>query len=210
MDSGEREMKRYPLVQTISFILLAMALLVSTAIWQRSWGRATEQRREQVLRSQLSAMVDGAVDFRKMALHAASQPVRRSASARVTTAYRAVDGRGDTIGYVVPFRGKGYQDDIEGMIAVNATAQEILRLAIIESRETPETKLFARSQDFIHQFQGIDCRSPVRLMFPADKGIHAITGASISSQLVVRLLNEHIRALKSHLQQVNDHAKGKG
>ncbi len=203
-------MKRYPLGQTIGLILLAIALLVSTTIWHRSWRRATEQRRDQVLNSELSSMVDGAMDFKKITLRVGIQPVRRSASARVSTAYRAVDGTGDTIGYVIPFRGQGYQDDFEGMIAVDASAQKILRVAITGSRESPEINLFDRSQDFIQQFRGLDCRSPVRLMFPAENGIHAITGASISSHIVVRLLNEHIRTLKSHLQQVNEQVKGTG
>ena len=203
-------MRRYPLVQTVGFILLAIALMTLTGIWQRSWKHAAEREKEGILKVGFSTMVDGAVDFEKMVLHAGSESVRRSASARATTVYRAVDSTDDTIGYVIPFRGKGYQDDIEGMIAVNASAQKILRLALTISRESPEKNLFERSQVFIHQFQGVDCRSPVRLMLPADKGIHAITGASISSQIVVRLLNEHIQALKNHLEQTKNRAEGTG
>jgi Na+-translocating ferredoxin:NAD+ oxidoreductase RnfG subunit len=203
-------MRRYPLTQTVGFIVLAIALMTLTGMWQRTWKHVAERERERILKVEFSTMVDGAVDFKKMVLHAASQSVRRSTSARTTTAYQAVGSRGDTIGYVIPFRGRGYQGDIEGMIVVNASAQKILRLALTGSRESPETDLFERSQDFIHQFEGVDCRSPVRLMLPTDKGIHAITGASISSQIVVRLLNEHIQALKNHLEQTKNRAEGTG
>ena len=203
-------MRPYPSVQTIRLILLAIALLTLTAMWQRSWQRTAEERKERLLEAQLSTMVERAVDFEQMVLRVDGQPVRRSRSGRVTIAYRALDDGGKTIGYVIPFKGKGYQNDIEGMLALNASAQKILRLTITESRESPDENLFQRSQAFIQQFQGVDCRSPVRLMLPADEGIHAITGSSISSQIVVRFLNEHIQALKSHLQKVNEKPKGAG
>ena len=203
-------MRPYSFVQTIRIILLAIALLILAAIWQRSWQPTAEERKERLFEAELSTMVESAVDFEQMVLRVDSQPVRRSSPRRVVTAYRALDGGGRTIGYVIPFKGQGYQYDIEGMVAVNATSQNILRLTITESRDSPDENLFQRSQDFIQHFQGVDCRSPVRLMLPSDKGIHAITGSSISSQIVVRFLNEQIQALKNHLQQANEQAKGTG
>ena len=200
-------MRPYSFVQTIRIILLAIALLILAAIWQRSWQPTAEERKERLFEAELSTMVESAVDFEQMVLRVDSQPVRRSSPRRVVTAYRALDGGGRTIGYVIPFKGQGYQYDIEGMVAVNATSQNILRLTITESRDSPDENLFQRSQDFIQQFQGVDCRTPVRLMLPSDKGIHAITGSSISSQIVVRFLNENIQALKSHLQRMNGQAK---
>ncbi len=201
-------MRRHAWIQTFGFVLLAIILMTLTGIWHASWKHVAEREEERILQVRFSTMVDGAASFRKMALRAGDRSVRRSAPARVTTAYRAVNSRGDVVGYIIPFKGRGYQDDIEGMVAVNVSARKILRLVLTGSRESPETDLFARSGEFIDQFQGVDCRSPVRLMLPADKGIHAITGASVSSRIVVRLVNEHIQILKSHLQETEGQGEG--
>jgi hypothetical protein len=67
-------------------------------------------------------------------------------------------------------------------------------------RESPGEDLFKESSEFIHQFRDVECNAPLRLTPKEDEGIHAVSGASISSQIIVRLVNECIQAVRSHLQ----------
>ena len=114
-------------------------------------------------------------------------------------AYRARDSHGKTAGYIIRFKGPGHQDDIEGLLVLDASVRKIVRLTITESKESPQKDLFGRTPDRL-RFQGVFCGKPVRLALPWDEGIHAITGASISSKIVVRYMNECITALKAYLQ----------
>ncbi len=186
--------------RTISLILLSVVLLAVTVLWQQHWKRAVEKRAERLLKKELSAVVDEAADFEKVSLRGESHTIRRAAPPCMQTAYRAVDGQGKTIAYVIPFKGHGYQHDIVGMLAVDASAQKILRLRLTEARESPGENLFGESSEFIHQFREIECNAPLRLTPRDDEGIHAVSGASISSQIIVRLVNECIQAVRAHLQ----------
>ena len=181
-------------------MILAVFLLAVSVLWQRCWRQHEEQRKRGVLHAQFAAMLPGALSFEKMAPAGDDQTVRRSGPYLMREVHRGLDPQGKTVGYIVRFRGRGYQNDIEGMLALNASAQQILRLAITESAESPHENLFEDSPEFVRQFQGFDCRSPLTLMRPGDDGIHAITGASISSQIVVRFMNECIQSLKTRVQ----------
>ncbi len=128
--------------RTISLILLSVVLLAVTVLWQQHWKRAVEKRAERLLKKELSAVVDEAADFEKVSLRGESHTIRRAAPPCMQTAYRAVDGQGKTIAYVIPFKGHGYQHDIVGMLAVDASAQKILRLRLTEARESPGENLF--------------------------------------------------------------------
>jgi|TARA_Y100000310_G_scaffold345699_2_gene468482 Na+-translocating ferredoxin:NAD+ oxidoreductase RnfG subunit len=200
-------MRKRILVHRIGLIVLAIFLLTVTVIWQRFWQRYAEEREQGILEAQLTTMLDRAVDFEKIALGGGDQIVKRSSPPSMRDAFRVLDSQGKTVGYVIRFRGQGYQNDIEGMLVTNASARKILRLSITESREWPHKNLFEQSSAFIRQFQNYDCKSPLRLMLPDDEGIHAITGASISSQIVVRFMNECIQALKIHLQSESKQAR---
>lgn len=186
--------------QSISLILLSVVLLAVTVPWQQYWKRAAEEQAEQSLKKELSALVDGAADFEEVSLRGESHTIRRSGPPCMQTAYRAMDAQGKTIAYVIPFKGHGYQHDIVGMLAVDAAAQKILRLRLTEVRESPGEDLFKESSEFIHQFRDVECSAPLRLVPKEDEGIHAVSGASISSQIIVRLVNECIQAVRAHLQ----------
>ena len=124
--------------------------------------------------------------------------------------YRAIDRQGETLGYVIAFRGPGYQNEIEGMVVVDPTVTRILRLTIVESWESPEADLFREHSDFLDQFRTAEVHSPLRLISPAEEGIHAITGASISSQIIVRFVNESLSALRSQLRQAGQQPENTG
>ncbi len=196
--------------QAISLILLSVVLLALTVLWQRHWQSVAEKRAEQSLKKELRAMVDGAADFKKISLRGASHTIRRSKPPCMSIAYRAVDSQGKTIGYVVPFKGHGYQHDIVGMLAVDASAKKTLRLRLTEVRESPGENLFKDPSEFIHQFRDVECNAPLRLTPRDDKGIHAVSGASISSQIIVRLVNECIQAVRAHLQASTKQARRTG
>jgi Na+-translocating ferredoxin:NAD+ oxidoreductase RnfG subunit len=187
--------------KSVPLIILALALLVLSAAWERVWHGVAENRRRVALESRVNSMLDGTAGLEPMTLRVADRTVRPSRSTSVNHVYRAIDRQGETLGYVIVFRGPGYQNEIEGILAVDSAVTRILGLTIAESWESPEADLFREPSDFLDQFRTAEVRSPLRLMSPAEEGIHAITGASISSQIIVRFVNESLSALRSQLQQ---------
>ncbi len=196
-----------PGIQTIGSVLLAAAMLALTIFCQRFWQQSIEDRKQESLKSRLETMIFDAADFQKITLDVNGRTVRPSRSSLMTSSYRATDSRGQTLGFIILFAGRGFQSDIEGLVALNASGDKVLRLIITESQESPHKQLFEEYPQFIKQFQGVDCTSPMRLMHPQDRGLHAISGASISSQIVVRFLNECIAALQRHLQTAGGREK---
>ncbi|MDP6356918.1 MAG: FMN-binding protein [Planctomycetota bacterium] len=192
-------MNKRSLFQAFALMLLAIALLAATVIWQRHWQPRISEKERQTLESLLIATLDDAVDFQKLDLLSAEPAIERSGPSNLMDAYRARDGHGKTAGYIIRFKGPGHQDAIEGLLVLDATVRKIVRLTITEAKESPQKDLFERSPERL-RFQGVFCGKPVRLALPWDEGIHAITGASISSKIIVRYMNECITALKAYLQ----------
>lgn len=107
------------------------------------------------------------------------------------------DAHGRILGYVARFRGPGFQHALAGTVAVDACRERILAVTVTESHESPAEDLFERHPWFLEQIAGQPARAPLRLVPAPAPGVHAISGASISSHLLVRLVNESLAALRA-------------
>jgi len=194
----------------VVLLILALVLLALSAVWERAWHGVAEKRRRGALEPRINTVVDGAASLEPMTLSGVNRTVRPARSPSVDHVYRAIDRRGATLAYVIAFSGPGYQNEIEGLVVVDSAVTRILRLTIVESWESPEADLFGEHSDFLDQFRTAELRSPLRLMSRAEEGIHAISGASISSQIIVRFVNESLSALRSELRQADREPEGAG
>ncbi len=105
--------------------------------------------------------------------------------------YRGVDSSGNLKGFVVISSGKGYSSDIQVMAGLN-TNLEIINVKILSQDETPGLGSRVTSPEFLGQFKG-----KVADNF---EGVQAISGATISSNAVIKPLKEKIANLKEKLQ----------
>lgn len=102
------------------------------------------------------------------------------------------DGR--LLGYAIPGAGAGYQDTIRLIYGYDPVARQVVGMEILESRETPGLgdKIF-KDVDFVQQFRDLSVEPRVELIkegVPAENQVDAITGATISSQTVVDIIQE--------------------
>jgi hypothetical protein len=175
-------------------------MLLASALWEAALRPAARrlERRRVALRA--AAVVPGTTVCEEVPLDGDRRgPVRRAHAPVARVALRAMDASGRTLGYVVPFRGDGFQHEIQGLLAVTPQLDRILSLTIDESRDSARGDLFENAGPFLSQFSSRVSSGPVLLVPRGIPGIHAISGASISSQLLVRLVNESRERLRAAL-----------
>lgn len=118
------------------------------------------------------------------------------------TAYRAVDGQGEHVGWVIPARGQGFADIVELLIGVDRDVQKITGLYVLDQKETPGLGNKIVEDDWRKQFAGKPAarRLAVTKAKPSgDEEIQAVTGATISSDSVVGIVNGAVAEFRKAL-----------
>jgi RnfABCDGE-type electron transport complex G subunit len=145
---------------------------------------------------------------------AISRVVPGSVSSRILysedrfTVYAGQGEGGQPLGYAVYASGTGFQDIIVLMFGTDPAIERINRLTILEQKETPGlgAKITDR-QVFLRFWEGKDASGTLTLRKPAvptpdelaPAEVNTITGATISSQKVLEIVNlslERLRQLK--------------
>ncbi len=109
---------------------------------------------------------------------------------------------GKTDGWVAKASGQGYADKIELLIGLDANAQTITGLFILDQKETPGlgnnivTPVWRKQ--FINRTTGKHLKA-VKTKAAAPNEINAITGATISSKSVCNIINQSLDDLKQPL-----------
>lgn len=103
-------------------------------------------------------------------------------------------------GYGVPVYGKGYWDDIRGVLGLDADGQTVRGIAFYEQKETPGLGAEIAQEPFRSQFEGKELApgdTPLAIVPPSqpldDSSVHAITGATQTSTRLDKFLNARIR-----------------
>jgi RnfABCDGE-type electron transport complex G subunit len=124
------------------------------------------------------------------------------------TIYAGRDSAGIELGYAIYASGTGFQDIIKLMYGTDLDIQRLNSLTILEQKETPG--LGAKITDalaFLRFWEKKDLTGPLTLRKPAVGSpeelspfeINTITGATISSQKVLQMVNlslERLRGMK--------------
>lgn len=102
-------------------------------------------------------------------------------------------------GYVVPFAGPGFWDDIEGVIGIAADRTTVKGIAFYEQAETPGLGARIDEEEFRQKFVNLKIKhtaQPIGIR-PVTKElreneVHAITGATQTSVRLEKLLNDRL------------------
>ena len=101
---------------------------------------------------------------------------------------------GALVGFAVPGAGAGFADTIKLIYGLDQSAERVLGMKVLESRETPGLgdKIY-KDAKFVAEFLDLTLEPVIELI----KGhgektnqVDAITGATISSRAVVKILNQ--------------------
>lgn len=117
--------------------------------------------------------------------------------------YKGFDSSGKEVGYAFTGEGPGYQGIIKLMIGVDPELKQIFAIQVLESVETPGLGQKITTSSFRDQFHHLSISSPLRVVKrkPSTSGeVQAITGATISSQAVVDIVNGEIARVRKLLE----------
>jgi electron transport complex protein RnfG len=118
--------------------------------------------------------------------------------------YGGYDEQGDFMGYAIPARGPGFQDTIALLYGYKPTEKIVVGMEVLESRETPGLgdKIY-KDAEFVGGFSALSVEPEISAVKKGTKSqpneIDAITGATISSKAVVRIINEAHAAWSAQL-----------
>lgn len=107
--------------------------------------------------------------------------------------YAAYDGGGAFLGYAIPAEGAGFQDTIKLIYGYDPARKAIIGMEVLESRETPglgdkilKDHAFKANFDALSVDPGVVCVKHGTKTAPNQ--VDAITGATISSKSVTRII----------------------
>ncbi|MAF84794.1 MAG: hypothetical protein CL797_11940 [Chromatiales bacterium] len=120
--------------------------------------------------------------------------------------YGGYDDEGGFIGYAIPGAGPGFQDVIGLLYGYKPDQKLVIGMEILESRETPGLgdKIY-KDAEFVANFKELSVEPEIVTVKKGQKSepneVDIITGASISSKAVVRIINETHTVWSTRLPQ---------
>jgi Na+-transporting NADH:ubiquinone oxidoreductase subunit C len=114
--------------------------------------------------------------------------------------YSAVNDEGTEV-YSIPFEGSGLWGTIRGYVSVDANLSTITGIAFTEQNETPGLGGRIEEEWYKEQFRGIGIDTA--LAYGEDTGIDAITGATSTSNAVLKIINNFIDTTLKELEEAD-------
>ena len=181
-------MKKSYIGQAWLVILLSLCFGAALATIQITLNPKIEQNKLTDTIGQIPALVPGAA----------------SGSAETVggrTVYRATDAQGGHIGWVLPAHGQGFADVIEVLIGLDPKAERITGLSVLKQLETPGLGDNITKPDWLGQFMAKPVIAPLQVgaASGADNAVEAVTGATVSSQSVVDIVNIAVAEFRAAL-----------
>ncbi len=119
--------------------------------------------------------------------------------------YKAVSDTDECVGWSFKAVGEGFSGKIELVVAVDKDFEKIAGFEVLTSSETPGFGDQIKLSYFRSQFAGApaDELTVVKTGDPSkiDADIVAITGASVSSEAVVNILNSFLSSIKKQMKE---------
>lgn len=192
-----------------SWLLLVLSVLFGAllAIADAAWKPRIEQNAAMRFNRLASGLLAGAQTFQPAVEGGLTITVNKKPVS--VDIRRALDAGGALVGWAFVCEGSGFADKIRLVVATDAAFEKLLGFGVLASNETPgfgdKIKYTAAEGGFYQpQFVG----APVGVLTlsktgdPAaiDSQIVAISGATVTSQAVVDMLNAYLLPIKQELQ----------
>lgn len=173
----------------LSGLILALAFLYTLPIIQANKARALRQAIFEVLPG-CKTFQTFTLEAGKLAPAAEEVPAGRKAPPRI---FAGFDENKQFIGFAVSAEEPGFQDIISGIFGYDPRRQVIIGFVVLESKETPGLgDKIIKDASFLANFQSLAVDPQIVAVKKGARQqpneVEAITGATISSKAVVRLL----------------------
>jgi electron transport complex protein RnfG len=176
---------------------LAGFLLVLVYQWTQPRIRA---HKAEVLRLAIEEVLGAPERYDTLALVAGKLvPEAEAGAAAGERVYLGYDAGGRAIGFAVPTEGSGYQDVVRVLFGYDPRSGQILGMKVLETKETPGLgDKIETDRAFVGQFAGAE--APLEGYKAGERGqdphgVDMITGATISSRTVIRIINSALDRL---------------
>jgi electron transport complex protein RnfG len=128
--------------------------------------------------------------------------------------YKALSEAGECVGWSFNASGQGFADKIELVIAVDGRFEKIAGFNVLASSETPGFGDQIKSSYYRGQFIGAPAEK-LNLIKSGDtkkidSEIVSITGATVSSEAVIQIINTYLLQIKEQAKEKGLIADGKG
>lgn len=111
------------------------------------------------------------------------------------------DATGAIAGYAFEATGGGFADKITLLIAVDKNAEKLMGIAVLKTNETPGFGDKMKDEPFKGQFRNCPVQEKLTVLKTGDSSkvdseIVAITGATITSEAVVKIVNDAVLQMR--------------
>jgi electron transport complex protein RnfG len=191
------------------FIQQSWLLIVSSlffgfllAIADAAWAPKIEVNKVKKLDNLMAELLPDAEKFQLVERFQIESPSRKTGQIDL---YKGVSASGQNAGWAFNASGFGFGGEIELVVAVDNDFKKIAGFMVLSSSETPGFGDQIKLPWYRGQFTGVPVGqlqlertgNPEKI----DDQIVAITGATISSQAVVNIINNTLLPLKTQMQQ---------
>lgn len=155
---------------------------------------AIEAYKARVLREAVFTVLPG-IDQMQRLVYEDGELVASEGGASDDALFAGYAADGELIGYAIPTAGPGFQDIISVLYGYLPNKREVSGMEVLESRETPGLgdKIY-KDLAFVANFDALAVDPRIVAVKKGTKTqpnqVDAITGATISSKAVVRIINE--------------------
>ncbi len=184
--SSSRLVVTLGLAGMISGLALASVFQVTKPIIDRNNAEA--------LRRAVYKVVSGSTTMQKLVLRDQRLiPVAEEDRTTEPAIYGAYDQGGRFLGYAIENNGPGFQDDIRLLYGYDPARKRVIGMEVLESRETPGLgDKIMKDPRFAANFADLAVEPEIVVVKKertAENQVDAITGATISSRAVVKIIN---------------------
>jgi len=121
-----------------------------------------------------------------------------------TDIYKALGADNKTLGFAFVASGPGFADKIKLVVAVNQNFENFFGFKVLASNETPGFGSKIKEEFFGNQFENAPAKKLILTKIgneeQIDDQIVAISGATVSSEAVVKIINNFITQIKDKMQ----------
>ena len=116
--------------------------------------------------------------------------------------YAGYDAEGRLVGYAIAAAAPGFADTVKVIFGYDPATRTLLGMKVLESKETPGLGDKIEKEPFVGQFEGAKTPLVGVKGGGAGEGIDMITGATISSRIVISIINRALARLAPALEGV--------
>jgi electron transport complex protein RnfG len=175
------------------WLVLLLAVLFGGALAgvQAALSGRIEQNKKNETYSQVPNLVPGA-----------ARDGTKKADLPEVDALEAINADGERIGWVVRGRGAGFADTIELLVGLNLDASVITGVYVLDQKETPGLGCAIATPDFLSNFTDVPARTlqVVKTKKTQPTDIQALSGATVSSDAVTKIVNQTVQQFKTALR----------